>query len=137
MPPKHNNANWKRPKLLFSGAPSSLLVKRTEKPKISMDLKIEENIQDISNRFGLVPREKYGDTITSSNVQENLKKIVEKHYKKTKMRDYEESLKELRMVFSGSELAQLKEKFRAVKKLSESPKEQKSSQNIEVRPLNQ
>ena len=47
-----------------------------------------------------MPKEKYGDTIAHNSNQENLKKIVEKHYRRTKMRNFEESVKEMRNFFN-------------------------------------
>eukprot|EP00347_Sterkiella_histriomuscorum_P020052 403339279 len=67
--------------------------------QMSVNLKHEEEIYDISKKYGIVPKEKIGDTIAVNTNQENLKKIVEKHYKRTQMKNYEESVKEMRNFF--------------------------------------
>jgi hypothetical protein len=57
---------------------------------LNIDLKIEVDIANINERYGIQPKEKLGDIIIESNQRERLERIVENHYRKNKMRDWEE-----------------------------------------------
>jgi hypothetical protein len=66
---------------------------------MSHELKIEEDIFQLESKYGIVPKEKIGDAVAAISVsanQENIQKIVWKHYKRTKLRDHEQSVKEIR-----------------------------------------
>lgn len=42
-----------------------------------MDSKIEEEISTIANKYGLKPKERFGDVIAENTNKENLQKIIE------------------------------------------------------------
>ena len=70
---------------------------------MSHELKMEEDIFQLASKYGIVHKEKFGDAVAAISVssnQENIQKIVWKHYKRTKLRDYEECVKEIRSFLS-------------------------------------
>jgi hypothetical protein len=75
-------------------------------------------------RFGIQPKDKLGDMIVETSKREWLEKLVANHYKKNQMRDWEESLKEVKMYYSCGpsakrDIVKLKENYRNIKELGE------------------
>jgi hypothetical protein len=62
----------------------------TPQNPLNIDLKIDVDIANINERYGIQPKEKLGDIIVESTHRERLEKIVGNHYKKNQMRDWEE-----------------------------------------------
>lgn len=89
---------------------------------LNIDLKIDVDIANINERYGIQPKEKLGDIIVESTHRERLEKIVGNHYKKNHMRDWEEQLREVKMYYSFGaaatrDMALLKEKYKEIKTL--------------------
>lgn len=87
-------------------------------------MKIDVDIENINQRYGIQPKEKLGDIIIDTYQRERLEKIVENHYRKNRMRDWEESLREVKMYYSCGQaavrdMAYLKEKYSQIKELVE------------------
>mmetsp|Transcript_27859 Transcript_27859/g.26901 ORF Transcript_27859/g.26901 Transcript_27859/m.26901 type:complete len:121 (+) Transcript_27859:614-976(+) len=66
-----------------------------------METKLDEELQLLISKYGIKPKERYGDHIVQVNFKELLKKITEKHYKRTKLKDTKSSVAELDKVFSS------------------------------------
>ena len=105
------------------GSGASQLLPIPEDP-INIDLKIDVDIGIINQRYGIQPKEKLGDLIIDTQQRENLENIVGKHYKRTQMRDWEESLREVQRYYSFGHTAKvdmmyMREKYREIKQLVE------------------
>ena len=52
-----------------------------------MQNKVQEQAEKLIQKYGIKPKQRYGDVIVGFDFKENLKRMAEKHYKRTKLKD--------------------------------------------------
>ena len=67
---------------------------------LNLELCYEEEFDEREEKYGLKTRQKFGDVVVDTKYQENLEKMVKRHYKKTNFKDVQESVREIRYMFS-------------------------------------
>ena len=97
-------------------------LKANEAQPLNIDLKIDMDIQVMNQRFGINAKDKFGDIVVDTHQREHLQKIVEHHYRKNGMRDWEEALKEVQKYYSIGDnatidQAYLKESYRKIREI--------------------
>lgn len=75
--------------------------KSKEADLLELEAKYQEHQKILEEKYGLKPKVRYGDSIVKVNIQDTLESLVNKHYKRTKLRDCKESVKELSEIFSN------------------------------------
>ena len=76
------------------------MIKSDPSQIINGELIYGEYMKAYHDKYGLFEREKFGDIIVNQENQNILPKMVEKHYKKTKFKDYKESVREMKEYFN-------------------------------------
>ena len=80
---------------------------------LNLELCYEEEFDEREQKYGLKTRQKFGDVVVDTKYQENLEKMVKRHYKKTNFKDVQESVREIRYMFSTNLKREEKKKRQA------------------------
>ena len=62
---------------------------------MNIEMCYEEQMEERENKYGLKPRQKFDDVVINNQYQDNLVKMVTKHYKKTQFKDPKDSIREV------------------------------------------
>ena len=82
-----------------------------EQPQcLNLELCYDDYINETTKKYGLKAKQKFGDIVVETKLQENLENIIDKHYRKTKFRDARTSVNDLKNLFIAAMVPKEKKK---------------------------